>query len=61
MFDRTEQPQLAFVWTAGWGLVLVNDLIAAHGQFDPHYYLATDVSRDENRVLAMGNPPLHDA
>ena len=54
-------PQLAFLWNANSGLVLVNDLMAAHGQPDPHYYLATDVSRDGNRVLAVGNPPLHDA
>jgi len=54
-------PQLGFVWTAGSGLVLVNDLMAAFGQHDPHYYLATDVSRDGNRVLVVGNPPLKDA
>jgi uncharacterized membrane protein len=54
-------PQLGFVWTAGSGLVLVNDLMAAFGQHDPHYYLATDVSRDGNRVLVVGNPPLHNA
>jgi len=54
-------PQLAFVWTAALGLVLVDDLMAAYGQPDPHYSLATDVSRDGNRVLAVGNPPLHDA
>ena len=54
-------PQLAFLWNANSGLVLVNDLMAAHGQPDPHYYLATDVSRNGNRVLAVGNPPLHDA
>jgi hypothetical protein len=30
-------------------------------QPDPHYYIATDVSRDGNRVLVMGNPPLRDA
>jgi hypothetical protein len=54
-------PQLAFVWTATSGLVLVNDLMAAFGQPDPDYYLATDVSRNGNRVLVVGNPPLHDA
>jgi hypothetical protein len=54
-------PQLAFVWTADSGLVLVDDLMAAFGQPDPHYYLATDVSRNGNRVLVVGNPPLHDA
>jgi hypothetical protein len=54
-------PQLAFVWTANSGLVLVNDLMAAHGQPDPHYYISTDVSRDGNHVLVVGNPPLHDA
>jgi hypothetical protein len=54
-------PQLAFVWTAVSGMVFVNDLMAAFGQPDPHYYSSTDVSRDGNRVLAVGNPPLHDA
>jgi hypothetical protein len=54
-------PQLAFIWTAPSGLVFVNDLMAAHGQPDPEYYLATDVSRDGNHVLVVGNPPLHDA
>ena len=54
-------PQLGFVWTANSSLLLVNDVMAAHGQPNPHYYLATDVSRDGNRVLVMGNPPLHDA
>ena len=41
--------------------MVVNDLMAAFDQPDPHYYLATDVSRDGNRVLVVGNPPLHDA
>jgi len=54
-------PQQAFVWSAASGLVLVDDLMAAYGQPDPHYYLATDVSRNGNRVLVVGNPPLHDA
>ena len=54
-------PQLAFVWAAASGMVFVNDLMAAFGQPDPHYYSSTDVSRDGNRVLAVGNPPLHDA
>jgi hypothetical protein len=54
-------PQLGFLWTVNSGLVLVDDLMAAHGQPDPHYYLATDVSRNGNRVLVVGNPPLHDA
>ncbi len=54
-------PQLGFLWTTNSGLVLVDDLMAAHGQPDPHYYLATDVSRNGNRVLVVGNPPLHDA
>jgi uncharacterized membrane protein len=54
-------PQQAFVWTAESGLVLVDDLMAAFGQPDPHYYLATDVSRHGNRVLVVGNPPRRDA
>jgi hypothetical protein len=54
-------PQQAFVWTAASGLVLVDNLMAAFGQPDPHYYTSTDVSRDGNRVLVVGNPPLHDA
>jgi uncharacterized membrane protein len=54
-------PQLAFAWTAASGLVLIDDLMAVYGQPEPHYYLATDVSRDGNRVLVVGNPPLHDA
>jgi uncharacterized membrane protein len=54
-------PQLGFVWTAASGLVSVDDLMAAYGQPNPHYYLATDVSRDGNRVLVVGNPPLRDA
>ena len=53
-------PQVGFVWRADCGLVLVDNLMAAFGQPDPHYYTATDVSRDGNRVLAVGNPPLHD-
>ena len=53
-------PQVGFVWRADSGLVLVNHLMAAFGQPDPHYYAATDVSRDGNRVLAVGNPPLND-
>jgi uncharacterized membrane protein len=53
--------QLAFIWTAASGMVFVNDLMAAFGQPDPHYYTCTDVSRDGNRVLAVGNPPLIDA
>jgi uncharacterized membrane protein len=51
-------PQVGFVWTADSGLVLVDDLMAAFGQPDPHYYTVTDASRDGNRVLAVGNPPL---
>jgi len=54
-------PQQAFTWTATSGLVLIDDLMAAHGQPDPHYFLATDVSRNGNRVLVVGNPPLTDA
>jgi hypothetical protein len=54
-------PELGFVWRADSGLVLVNNLMAAFGQPDPHYQMATDVSRDGNRVLVVGNPPLHDA
>ena len=54
-------PQVGFVWRADSGLVLINNLMAAFGQPDPQYYSATDVSRDGNRVLAVGNPPLHDA
>jgi uncharacterized membrane protein len=61
LVEPNSPPQVAFVWTANSGLVLVNDLMAAHGQPDPHYYLATDVSRDGNRVLVVGNPPLRDA
>jgi hypothetical protein len=53
-------PQQACLWTAASGLVLVNDLMADFGQPDPHYYIATDVSRDGNRVLVVGNPPLTD-
>ena len=53
-------PQVGFVWRADSGLVLINDLMAAFGQPDPHYYTATDVSRDGNRVLVVGNPPLND-
>jgi len=53
-------PPRAFVWTADSGLVLVDDLMAAFGQPDPHYYISTDVSRDGNRVLVVGNPPLRD-
>ena len=53
-------PQVGFVWRADSGLVLINDLMAAFGQPDPHYYSATDVSRDGNRVLVVGNPPLND-
>ena len=34
--------------------------MAAFGQPDPHYYISTDVSRDGNRVLVVGNPPLRD-
>jgi len=54
-------PQVGFVWRADSGLVLVDHLMAAFGQPDPHYYTATDVSRDGNRVLVVGNPPQHDA
>jgi hypothetical protein len=54
-------PQLAFVWTAASGMVFVNDLMLAFGQRDPDYYTCTDVSRNGNRVLAVGNPPLIDA
>ena len=54
-------PQVGFVWRADSGLVLVDNLMAAFGQPDPHYYTATDVSRDGNRVLVVGNPPLNDA
>jgi hypothetical protein len=54
-------PQQAFVWSAASGLVIVNDLMAAYGQLDPDYYLASDVSRNGNRVFVVGNPPLHDA
>jgi hypothetical protein len=53
-------PQLAFVWTASTGMVFVDDLMTAW-QLDPHYYISTDVSRDGNRVLVVGNPPLHNA
>jgi uncharacterized membrane protein len=53
-------PQVGFVWTAESGLTLIDDLMAAFGQPDPHYYTATDVSRDGSRVLVVGNPPLND-
>jgi hypothetical protein len=53
-------PQVGFVWRADSGLVLINTLMAAFGQPDPHFYTATDVSRDGNRVLVVGNPPLND-
>ena len=52
-------PQVGFVWRADSGLVLVDNLMAVFGQPDPHYYTATDVSRDGGCVLAVGNPPLH--
>ena len=51
-------PEVGFVWTADTGLVLVDDVMARFGQPDPHYYTATDVSRNGNRVFAVGNPPL---
>jgi hypothetical protein len=54
-------PPVGFVWSAETGLVLVNDLMAGFGQPDPDYYIATDVSRNGNRVLVVGNPPQHDA
>jgi uncharacterized membrane protein len=54
-------PQLAFVWTGDSGLVLVNNLMAAFGQPHPDYYTATDLSRDGNSVLVVGNPPPIDA
>jgi hypothetical protein len=54
-------PQLAFVWSAASGLVFVNDLMAAFGQPEPHYYTSTDVSRNGNRLLVVGNPPLRNA
>jgi len=53
-------PQVGFVWRADAGLVFVDDLMAAFGEPDPHYFTATDTSRDGNRVLAVGNPPLND-
>lgn len=53
-------PQVGFVWRADSGLVLVNNLMVAFGQADPHYYVTTDVSRDGNRILVVGNPPLKD-
>ena len=53
-------PQVGFAWRADSGLVLVDDLMAAFGQPDPHYYTATDASRDGNRVLVVGNPRLND-
>ena len=53
-------PQVGFVWTAESGLTLIDDLMAAFGQPDPHYYTATEVSRDGSRVLGVGNPPLND-
>jgi hypothetical protein len=49
------------VWSAETGLALVNDLMARYGQPDPDYYIATDVSRNGNRVLVVGNPALIDA
>jgi uncharacterized membrane protein len=54
-------PQLAFVWRSDSGMVLVNKLMATFGQSNPDYYIATDVSRDGSRILAVGNPPLIDA
>lgn len=51
-------PQVAFVWRADSGMVFVNKLMAVFGQPNPDYYGATDVSRDGNRILAVGNPPL---
>jgi len=54
-------PQVGVVWRPDSGLVLVNTLMAAFGQPDPHYYSATDVSRDGNRVLVGCNPPLNDS
>jgi hypothetical protein len=61
LVEPDSPPQQAFVWTAESGLVLVDDLMAAFGQPDPHYYTSTDVSRDGNRVLVVGNPLLFDA
>jgi uncharacterized membrane protein len=57
----TSPPQLAFVWTAASGMVFVDELMVAYGQAAASYYSSTDVSRDGNRVLAVGNPPLIDA
>ena len=59
--DPGSPPQVGFVWRADSGLMLVDDLMAAFGQPDPHYYTVTDTSRDGNRVLAVGNPPLNNA
>jgi hypothetical protein len=53
-------PQVGFVWRAESGLVLVNELMTAFGQPDPDYYSATDVSRDGNRILVVGNPPVQE-
>ncbi len=53
-------PLVGFVWTADSGLVLVDNLMATYGQPNPHYFAATNVSRDGNRVLVVGNPALID-
>lgn len=54
-------PQLGFVWTTASGMVFINDLMKDFGQSDADYYTSTNVSRDGNRVLVVGNPPLIDA
>lgn len=49
-----DPPDVAFLWRADTGLVIVNDILPYRG---PNFNSGDRISRDGNRVLVTGNPP----
>lgn len=49
--------QSAFVWSAGSGLVTVDDLMSSFGQPDPDYFAAGAVNPAGTQLLVSGDPP----
>ena len=55
VISNGEPPQRAFLWNTSVGFVLVNDLMAAHGETDPDYFFADAISGDASRIVVTGN------
>jgi uncharacterized membrane protein len=55
VISNGEPPQRAFLWSRATGFVLVNDLMAAHGEVAPDYFFADAISGDASRIVVTGN------